>query len=73
MGKNIARNNDSSPVFLCNAASTAKFKGFKAWKFHNWTRPRGMIPTVDTVYVRHVNYILIPSSNNPSTSLTQTL
>ena len=35
MAKNIARNNDSSPAFLCNATSTAKFKGFKAWEFHN--------------------------------------
>jgi len=73
MAKNIEMKNDSSPVFLCNAASTAKFKGFKVWKFHNWTRPRGMIPKVHTVYVRHVNSILIPPSNNPSTSLTQTL
>jgi hypothetical protein len=46
MAKNIARNNNSSPTFLCNAASAAKFKGFKAWKFHNWMRPRGMIPEV---------------------------
>ena len=66
MAKNIARNNDSNPVFLCNAASTAKFKGFRAWKFHNWARPGGMIPKVNTVYLRHVNSILIPSSNNPS-------
>jgi len=73
MAKNIARNNDSSPVFLCNAASTAKFKGFKVRKFRNWTRPRGMTPEVITVYVRHVNSILTPSSNNPSTSLTQDL
>jgi len=51
MAKSIARINYSSPVFLCNAASTTEFKGFKAWKFHNWTRPRGMIPEVITVYV----------------------
>jgi hypothetical protein len=44
MEKNIARNNNSSPTFLRNAASTVKSKGFKAWKFHNWMRPKGMIP-----------------------------